>query len=550
VTAAHLTPAGTEVASVDVSGGWRGTISADYWIDGTDAGELVGLLGLPYQSGGDDGPPGGTDRVMDYAYRWTAQESDAGLFPVEPPMYYKVNKEDFDAFVTHIWPMYKADFGFADGAVWQVHPFRLENPQGRISGDPTDGVQSPATGQAIEGKPVEKWDVNGGMNDAGSLLISRMLYTNSAVAALFDKYALKNPYGPARSERYEWANLTFVQDRAPLIPSDRQFLVDRIKEAVRAKSSGLLYYIRSGDMLSRLRAQTGAQNVTLRSHWSIDNQLGTADGWPELIYQREGRRVVGEYQLTMTDLDPTYVADVASDRTAHTPPVYFDDGVVVSDYNSDIHRTGARAPEVFGLPWPKQLPLRSLLPRGTTGIGVTSAISADRYAYAAFRVDPVRVMVGGALAVAVQQAASLGTKRLQDLDPLKVRDALAWNYQQSAYYKWSPRIDAQGNRLLDLELGANVQRLIAAGWLPHEFTTNAADGTRAPNAESPLTGSRGAALWDQVKRGDGAPALPPWNTVAITPGVTTLAHLTGTPVSGDARVADAIIWLAARLPTR
>lgn len=550
VVAAQLTTGGNQLESVAVSGGFTGTISADYWIDGTDAGDLVGIVGLPYRSGEDDGSAGGNDRVMDYAYRWTAQENDAGLFPVNPPMYYSINKEDLDAFVTHIWPTYRADFGLPDGVAWQVHPFRLQNAQGRLSGDPKDGVQTLPTGEAIAGKPVEIWDVNGSLNEAGSFLISRMLFTNPAVTALFARYGQKNPYGPSSSALYEWANLTFVQDRAGLLPADRQFLIERIKEAVRAKASAALYYIRSGDMLDRLRKQPGAQNVTLRSHWSIDNQLGTSDGLPELIYQREGRRIVGEYEVLITDLDPSYVSDVAADRVAHTPPVYFNDAVVVGDYNSDIHRTVGRAPDVFALPWPKQLPLRALIPRGTAGIAVTSAISADRRAYSAFRLDPIRVMTGGALAVVVQQALLAGTKRLQDLSPIKFRDALAWDYHSSAYYKWAPRLDLRGGRLVDLELGVSVQRLLAAGWLTHEFTNNPGDGTGAPNADSPLTGSRGAALWDLVKAQDGLPQRAPWNTNPASPAVTALSSLTGTPATGDARVADAMIWLAARLPQR
>jgi rhamnosyltransferase len=534
--------------SATTTGETPATIFADYWVDGSDGGDLVALAGLPYASGDENGTREGNDIVQEYAYRWTAVESDTGLYPRNPPDYYRVFKEDLDSFVQHIWPSYRDTYAIPAGSSWAVHPFRLEGAQGRLTGSPSDVIQLPTTGLAPSGSPVEKWDVNGSMNDIGSFLIARALRTDNVVAALFARYSLKNPYGPTDSDiHHEWANLTYVQDRAPaLTGDDRDLLVEKIKGAVKAKALSFLYYIRSGDMQARLRQQPGGNNLTVRAGWSIDNQIGTSDGMPELIYQREGRRVEGEYRLTIYDLDPSFDSDyLRPDKTAQTQPTYFDDGIVVGDYNSDIHRTALRAPDPFFLPWPKQLPFGSIVPRDTTRLLVGSAISADRRSYSAFRLDPIRLMTGGAIGAAIELAIDRGTARFQEIDHLALRERLADSYQATAFYRFAPSIDRSGWR--GLELSAAVQRLIARGWLPNALPSRATDLGRIPDVNAPLNGASGNALWDFVRTRPNAPNTVPWTTSFAALAASPLSVLTGLESSRDATVGDAIVWLAARL---
>lgn len=531
----------------DVVGGWSGTLKARYWVDGTDAGDLVAAAGLPYNMGEQDADhPNGTNEVMSYAYRWTAVEQDVpGMFPTAPPMYYALNKPLYVSATPGRWAAYQQDFEIPDGAAYSVHPFRLFNNQGRLTGV-ADAPLATSSGGPTPGAPPEEWDVNAGVNDASSYSIGRMLASNPDVLTLFGRYGMPNPYAsPATSG--SWSNISYVEDERTLSDADRLFLIARIQEAVKARAFGFLWYVRSGDLLQQLHKLPGAANVTVRSHWSISNQLGTPDGMPSLMYQREGRRVVGEGYETVTDICPTYAADSQrADRVCQSAPPYMSDAIAVGDYFSDIHETGTQPPQDFTLPFPHTVSFRALIPKGTTGLLVGSAISADRVTYSAFRVDPLRLMIGTAVGEAVAQAVATNNPRFQSLDVRRLRSTLADDYQPTFYTQWAPSWNSARQAWSGFEVAKAIQKLVAMGWLSHAFGPTPPDGTTILNPSIPLGGNAGLELWREVRGNAGVPAKPPWN---VTIGkVTMLATLTGTHVAGVATVGDAYIWLANQLP--
>ncbi len=168
----------------------------------------------------------------------------------------------------------------------------------------TDFVGDAKTGAPIPGQPTEVWDVNGAPNDATSSQISLMPRTNPDVSALFSSLGIANPYSAGTGGL--WDDIAFVQDTPALPSSAKTLLIAKIVEAIHARSLGFLWYIRSGDLKSRLNVLPGGQNLSVRANWSVLNAFGTQDGLPSMVYEREGRRISAVYDTTIQDLCPTY----------------------------------------------------------------------------------------------------------------------------------------------------------------------------------------------------------------------------------------------------
>ncbi|GHG21413.1 hypothetical protein GCM10017784_11120 [Deinococcus indicus] len=554
------------VTGVHVAGPqFTGTLIGQYYVDGSDAGQLVGLLGLPYRTGitAADGyaVTGKTEfGVMDYAYRTTMISNDSGLIPSSAPLYYSVFLPNYRGTTAERWPTYKSQFGIADGDAAFVHPIRVFNNQGRLSGNNGDSIIDNATGYPA-GSTVQLWDVNGAMNSLSSLNLARALRTNADVAALFTRYGITNPYGPTDADiYYKWANIVWIEDSSPLSAKDKVWLVDRIKEATKAASLGLLWYIRSGDMQTYLRTLSGSSNVQVMSNWSVSNQLTTVDGLPEMIYQREGRRIQSEYTATAnagdTDgwmsiyaLSPTYDVDkLRGDHTSQSSPADFADAVVINDYPVDIHGTSGGPPESYVLPRVHQLPLRTLIPKNTTGLLVGSAIGTDRRAFASKRLDPVRLMTGGAIAEAINLSMQTGNRDFTQLDTVALRDALARQYQGTRYAKDTHTWDTATSSWLRLDVSRAIQRLHARGWLNTTWI-GSQTGLQTPLPTAALTGAVGQALATAVAtRGGPASNTVPW-LIDGSATVTSLATVSGVAgLAGDATVGDAYVWYAGKLP--
>jgi hypothetical protein len=496
-------------------------------------------LHLPYALGVTDADhPEGTGEVSAYAVRWTAIENDSGDFPTSPPMYYSVNRPDFRAETAERWPHYQADFKIAAGQPYAVHPFRLFDNQGRLTGSPTDPIGDPASGAPIAGQETQVWDVNGAPNDATSVQISLMLRTNPQVSALFASLSMPNPYTSGTGG--PWDDIAFISDSSALPSAARSLLIAKIIEAVHARSLGYLWYIRSGDLRARLNGLPGGQNVTVRDNWSILNEFDTPDGLPSKLYEREGRRVSAVYDTTVTDLCPSYATDqLRSDKTCQTQPRRFRDAVALSDYPANLHSTGLTPPIYFEFQAPHGLPLRSLIPVGTRGLLVGGAIGADRLAYASFRVDPVRMMIGTALGEAVGEAFATHLIDFRRLNVVKLRELLADDYQETAFVYGEPWWNEATHEWRSREVGRAVQYLLAAGVL------KAADPALELPSQVPLAVALRASpdlrhdLLSHVS-GDGRSG-----------DITTLRRLTGVRAArSSATLADAYIWLATRLVAR
>jgi hypothetical protein len=141
--------------------------------------------------------------------------------------------------------------------------------------------------------------------------------------------------------------------------------------------------------------------------------------WPNQLYVREGRRMLGEYILTQNDL-----------QQSRTKP----DAIGLAGYNIDIREVQWLSHAVYTFPSvhnqmftegylsqpvdPWQIPYRALLPKAdqASNLLVTSCISASTIAYASFRVEPTYMITGESAGV----AAALAIQTHSDLHQLNI----------------------------------------------------------------------------------------------------------------------------------
>jgi FAD-dependent oxidoreductase family protein len=146
----------------------------------------------------------------------------------------------------------------------------------------------------------------------------------------------------------------------------------------------------------------------------VEKRPWVLDHCSPIIGIREGRRVVGDYVLT--------VADVRAGRE-------FADGVARGTWYLDLHspdnnkRTYDVAPEDMGVP-PYQIPLRSLIARdGVNLLMAGRCLSADQLAQSSARVAPTGAMMGQAAGIAAALAAG-GDGSVRDVPATEVRRLL------------------------------------------------------------------------------------------------------------------------------
>jgi len=158
-------------------------------------------------------------------------------------------------------------------------------------------------------------------------------------------------------------------------------------------------------------------------HWGLpkDEFIDTGH-WPNQLYVREGRRMLGEYVLTQHDLQEY--------REKY-------DSIGMAGYNIDIREVEWVAHQVYRFPnvmnqvftegylsmpvQPWQIPYRALLPRSQqcSNLLVTVCISASTIAYASYRMEPNYMIAGqsagAAAALAIQSKRSVHKVDLAEL---------------------------------------------------------------------------------------------------------------------------------------
>ena len=142
------------------------------------------------------------------------------------------------------------------------------------------------------------------------------------------------------------------------------------------------------------------------------DEFADTDHWPNQLYIREGRRMIGQYVMRQADL-----------QTERTKP----DSIAMGSYNSDSHNVERVATADGGVGnegnvevpvKPYEIAYRAILPRRneTDNLLVPVCLSASHVAYSSIRMEPQYMMIGEAAGT----AASLAVKNRAPVSQIDV----------------------------------------------------------------------------------------------------------------------------------
>jgi hypothetical protein len=147
------------------------------------------------------------------------------------------------------------------------------------------------------------------------------------------------------------------------------------------------------------------------NQWGLPkDEFADTDHWPNQLYIREGRRMVGEYVMRQSDLQ--------TERTK-------DDSIGMGSYNSDSHNIQRVAMpdgnvknegDVQVPVQPYEIAYRTITPKRTESenLLVPVCLSATHAAYSSVRMEPQYMIIGQAAGVAASLAIQSG-KPVQDI---------------------------------------------------------------------------------------------------------------------------------------
>jgi hypothetical protein len=156
------------------------------------------------------------------------------------------------------------------------------------------------------------------------------------------------------------------------------------------------------------------------NEWGLSRDEFTDTGyWPNQLYIREGRRMVGEYVMRQADL-----------QTTRTKP----DSIGMGSYQSDSHNiqrvarpdgTVTNEGDVQVPVQPYEIPFRVLLPQKVQveNLLVPVCLSASHVAYSSVRMEPQYMIIGQAAGVAASLAIRNGTA-VQDVSVPALQEKL------------------------------------------------------------------------------------------------------------------------------
>lgn len=128
---------------------------------------------------------------------------------------------------------------------------------------------------------------------------------------------------------------------------------------------------------------------------------------------RDGRRIVGQYCLTIDDLDQM---------------VEFDDAIACGCYPMDIHDPITKSVVWKVLPGVYYIPYRSLLPKGISNtLAIGKCLSADKKAFGAIRVMPIMMNVGESAGYLFAYALK-NNKQMNELENDEIKKCLDQHY--------------------------------------------------------------------------------------------------------------------------
>ena len=181
---------------------------------------------------------------------------------------------------------------------------------------------------------------------------------------------------------------------------------EKIVEAHRNYQKGLMWTLANNP-----RVPDHIRNEVAR--WgTCKDEFDREDGWPEQLYIREARRMIGDYVMTQKNCEQIEVADdpiglAAYGMDSHNIQRYVtDEGFVRNEGNVEAHVKS---------PYP--ISYRALVPKPgeCTNLLVPVCLSATHIAFGSIRMEPVFMVLGQSAATAASLAIDQKTS-VQDVD--------------------------------------------------------------------------------------------------------------------------------------
>ena len=176
-------------------------------------------------------------------------------------------------------------------------------------------------------------------------------------------------------------------------------------------SAGFLYFLSTDSRLPKAFRDTFNRWGYAKDEF-VDN-----DNWPDQLYIREARRMIGEYVMTqkdvVSDMEKTDGIGLGSyGLDVHTVQIYADSKGILR-YEGGLQRTEPERMKHI----PYQIPYRSIVPikSEVNNLIVTVCMSASHVAYSTIRMEPQYMIMGQAAG----DAAALAVKyncAVQDVD--------------------------------------------------------------------------------------------------------------------------------------
>ncbi len=161
-------------------------------------------------------------------------------------------------------------------------------------------------------------------------------------------------------------------------------------------------------------------------------ELGLPDDYPqngnfpENLYVREGRRLLGRYVMRQDDV----LRESLRGRV-------FSDAIAMGEYGCDSHCVQWIGGQCEGGFWkgtkPYQIPYRAIIPRRFDNLLVPHAASATHVAYASVRMEPVRTSLGTASGIAAVLANDSG-RSVANIDIAALQSELIDRRQALIYF--------------------------------------------------------------------------------------------------------------------
>ncbi|MBN1461838.1 MAG: FAD-dependent oxidoreductase [Armatimonadetes bacterium] len=248
--------------------------------------------------------------------------------------------------------------------------------------------------------------------DGGQYALLRQ-YLEAAPRRLKDVLLL----GPLPNRKWDinnwgfcWQSLDYVEANSGY-PEGSWEQRRAVADAHRRYQQGLFYFLQHDPAVpSDLRGELARFGL-------CRDEFVEGEGWPEQLYVREARRLVGEHVFTEHD----------ARRDRRQP-----DAVGVGSYPMDSHATqwyevgqATPAPEGFFMcsVRPYEIPFRALLPKTPRNLLVPVCLSATHAGYGTLRMEPVMTNLGMVCGYAAARAKADGGD-FHNLDVKKLQQSL------------------------------------------------------------------------------------------------------------------------------